>query len=113
VIVTNRWRFCDNCVNFSGSARALARYTSLARTDGALAIANFNQRIPARRQNERARPRALPGDELTWPGSTEISTAIRLEPPRETGRRLLSHPKVLRSQPEKYSQRDWPLRLTQ
>ena len=64
MIVTSRWRFCDNCVNFSGSARALARYTSLARTDGALAIANFNQRIPARRQNEHARPRALPGDEL-------------------------------------------------
>ena len=29
------------------------------------------------------------------------------------GATLLSHPKVLRSQPEKYSQRDWPLRLTQ
>ena len=40
------------------------------------------------------------------------STAIRLVPPKETGRRSLSHPKVLRSQPEKYSQRDWPLRLT-
>ena len=46
-------------------------------------------------------------------GSTEISTAIRLVPPRETGRRLLSHPKVLQSQPERYSQRDWPLRLAQ
>jgi hypothetical protein len=42
----------------------LARYASPARTDGALAIANFNRSFSAKRQNEHARPRALPGDEL-------------------------------------------------
>ena len=51
--------------------------------------------------------------EMSYPADFyRDSTAIRLVQPKETGRHLLSHPKVLRSQPEKYSQWDWPLRLT-
>jgi hypothetical protein len=60
--------------------------------------------------NTRGRVRS---PEMSYPADFyRDSTAIRLVPPKETGRRLLSHPKVLQSRPGKYSQRDCPLRLT-